>query len=683
MISPQAEASLTPPPAPAKESKPARCWTNIHLIIYFFILGSLANIIIGLGLFIFLTLDIPDISSLSNYTPSLTTTIMDKEGRILDRVFKENRYLVAIDKLPELLPKAFIAAEDARFFEHRGVDFLSILRAFITNLRKGGMVQGGSTITQQVTRSLLLSPEKTYSRKIKEAILAYRIDANLSKDQILYLYLNQIYLGEGAYGVEAGALTYFGKHVWELSLAEITMLAGLPQAPSRYSPLKHYDSAKKRQAYVLNRMADEGFITPAEAQQAYDKILLWAPVPQSSPDYEYFLQYIHQYVGKKYGEELLFSGGLTIYTTLDPTMQDAAVFAVQKGIEELTKRHNKGINPEPAQAALLCMEVTTGAVRAMAGGTSFSKSQFNRALQARRQPGSAFKPIIYATALEREISPMAIIMDEPITLPSGVPGEVWTPQNYDGKFNGPTSLRTALIQSRNIVTIKLLQQVGINRVVKMAKRLGIHSHLITNLSLALGSSEVSLLELTAAYAAMANQGNYVEPLFITRIVDRTGKVIEENRPEPRPALDSRTAYQMTSILQDVIQEGTGKGARGLDLPAAGKTGTTDKNMDAWFIGYTPMIATGVWVGYDKKASLGKDETGGKAAVPIWLDFMKTTSGIHPLSVHFEVPQGVTTLPIDPETGEYAGNSGTRTVPVVFKNEQLPLVRGFETSGSNP
>ncbi len=671
---------MTPPRAPPK---PARCRTNIHLIIYFFILGSLANIIIGLGLFIFLSLDIPDISSLSKYTPSLTTTILDKEGRVLDRVFKENRHLVAIDKLPELLPKAFIAAEDARFFEHRGVDFLSILRAFITNVRKGGMVQGGSTITQQVARSLLLSPEKTYSRKIKEAILAYRIDANLSKDQILYLYLNQIYLGEGAYGVEAGALTYFGKHVWELGLAEITMLAGLPQAPSRYSPLKHYDSAKKRQAYVLNRMADERFITPAEAQQAYDKILLWASVPQSSPDYEYFLQYIHQYVGKKYGEELLFSGGLTIYTTLDPTMQDAAVSAVQKGIEELAKRHKKDINPEPAQAALLCMEVTTGAVRAMAGGTSFSKSQFNRALQARRQPGSAFKPIIYATALERGISPMAIIMDEPISLPSGVPGEVWTPQNYDGKFNGPTPLRTALIQSRNIVTIKLLQQVGIDRVVKMAKRLGIHSHLINNLSLALGSSEVSLLELTAAYAAMANQGNYVEPLFITRIVDRTGKVIEENRPEPRPALDSRTAYQITSILQDVIREGTGKGARGLGLPAAGKTGTTDKNMDAWFIGYSPIIATGVWVGYDKKASLGKDETGGKAAVPIWLDFMKTTLGIHPLSVHFKVPQGVTTLPVDPETGEYAGNSGMPFVQVIYRDEQLPLVRGFETSESNP
>lgn len=680
MISPQAEASSTPSRPPPK---PARCWTNIHLIIYFFILGSLANIIIGLGLFIFLTIDIPDISSLSNYTPSLTTTILDKEGRILDRVFKENRYLVTIDKLPELLPKAFIAAEDARFFEHRGVDFLSILRAFIANVRKGGMVQGGSTITQQVTRSLLLSPEKTYSRKIKEAILAYRIDANLSKDQILYLYLNQIYLGEGAYGVEAGALTYFGKHVLELGLAEIAMLAGLPQAPSRYSPLKHYDSAKKRQAYVLNRMADEGFISPAEAQQAYDKILLWAPVLKSSPDYEYFLQYIHQHVRKKYGEELLFSGGLTIFTTLDPTMQDAAVFAVQKGVEELVKRHKKDINPEPAQAALLCMEVTTGAVRAMAGGTSFSKSQFNRALQARRQPGSAFKPIIYATALERGISPMAIIMDEPIALPSGVPGEMWIPQNYDGKFKGPTPLRTALIQSRNIVTIKLLQQVGIDRVVKMAKRLGIRSHLFTNLSLALGSSEVSLLELTAAYGAMANQGNYVEPLFITKIVDRTGKVIEENRPELRPAIDSRTAYQMTSILQDVIQEGTGKGARGLDLPAAGKTGTTDKNMDAWFIGYTPMIATGVWVGYDKKESLGKDETGGKAAVPIWLDFMKTTTVIHPLSVHFEIPQGITTIPIDPETGEYAGNSGIRTVQVVFKDEQLPLVRGFETSGSNP
>jgi len=611
-------ASAVPRKQRTKRKRPC---TQIHCIVFLFVITALLSVFIGSVLYLFVLLDIPDIRSLESYRPKLTTRILDSDQQVIARVYSENRLFVSGVDIPDLLAKAFIAAEDARFYQHPGVDFWSIFRALLHNIRVGGRGQGGSTITQQVTRSLLLSRKKLYSRKIKEAILAYRIDSLLSKDDIISIYLNQIYLGEGAYGVEAAAQVYFGKHARELDLAEMAILAGLPQAPSHYSPFKNMTAAKNRQAYVLNRMAEEGYITPTAARKAYNQTPTLADKEDAS-ECGYFVQHVKNYIEQKYGQQKATSGGLTVYTTLDRSLQKAGVAAITRGIEQTAARHQDSARePTPPQGSLISLEVATGKVRAMVGGADFSDSQFNRAVQARRQPGSAFKPIVYAAALAKGLTPATRINDSPLRLPGSAPGDTWRPKNFDGKFHGPTTLRDGLINSRNIVTIKLLQKTGIKPTIAMARQLGIRSPLSRNLSLALGSSEVSLLELTAAYAPFGNGGKAVRPIFIDKIIDRDGKILEENKPLLKPAISNRIAYQMTLMLKGVIEEGTGRNAKGLRVPAAGKTGTTDQNRDAWFIGYTPEVVTGVWVGHDQKRSLGKGETGGRVAAPIWLDFM--------------------------------------------------------------
>jgi penicillin-binding protein 1A len=608
--------------APRKQrSKRKRPYTHTHCIFFLFFITALLSVFIGSVLYLFVLLDIPAIDSLESYRPKLTTRILDSEQQVIARVYSENRLFVSGKDIPDLLAKAFVAAEDARFYQHPGVDFWSIFRALLHNIRVGGRGQGGSTITQQVTRSLLLSRKKLYSRKIKEAILAYRIDSLLSKDDIISIYLNQIYLGEGAHGVETAALVYFGKHARELDLAEMAILAGLPQAPSRYSPFKNMTLAKNRQAYVLNRMAEEGYITPTAARKAYNQPITLATKEDTS-ECGYFVQHVKNYLERKYGRQKAISGGLTVYTTLDRSLQKAGVAAITRGLKLTAARHQGNVRqPTPPQGSLLSLEVATGRVRAMVGGANFSDSQFNRAVQARRQPGSAFKPIVYAAALAKGLTPATRINDSPLQLPGPTPGDTWTPKNFDGKFHGPTTLRDGLINSRNIVTIKLLQKTGIKPTITLARQLGIHSPLAGDLSLALGSSEVSLLELTAAYAPFSNGGKAVRPLFIDKILDRDAKILEENKPLLTPAITNRIAFQMTLMLKGVIEEGTGRNARGLKVPTAGKTGTTDQNRDAWFIGYTPTLVTGVWVGHDQERSLGKGETGGRMAAPIWLDFM--------------------------------------------------------------
>lgn len=672
LIDPSSETEDRPENDRIAEPPP---WRHTQLIIFLLVTSMLSTTVIGVALFALASLDIPDIDTLSDYKPDVTTTIYDVQGEVIERVFRENRYLVDLDKMPDLLSKAFVAAEDARFYQHRGVDFWSVLRAAVQNIRAGGRVQGGSTITQQVARSLLLSPEKTYIRKIREAILAYRIDARLTKDEILFLYLNQIYLGEGAYGVEAAALTYFGKSVQELDLAEIAMIAGLPQAPSRYSPFKHFEPARKRQTYVLNRMAEEGYITPTAAVKAHGEPLLLRPLARPLDDNNYFLQFVRQQVEKRYTRNGLYTGGLSVYTTLDQDLQRIAAASVRKGVEELLVRHPNGNRPDfVPQAALVCLQIPSGEVKAMIGGTSFAHSQFNRSVQAKRQPGSAFKPFIYATALARGFTPVSIIDDSPITLPGGTHGQVWEPKNYDEKFKGPTLLRTCLIQSRNVPTVRILRDVGLKSVISLAHQLGIQSPLPENLSLALGSAEITLLELTAAYAAFGNGGVPVEPLIISRIKERDGRVIETPpRPPAKPALDPRIAYQITSLLKGVIQEGTGKLARDLGVPAAGKTGTTDDNMDAWFIGYTPALAAGAWIGNDKKMSLGKGETGGKAAIPIWRSFMKEASVLWPVTHDFERPGGIALIPISAASGTLARREDPGVVLEAFREDRNPFV----------
>jgi penicillin-binding protein 1A len=660
-------------------------WSHLHLIALLMAVSSLLTCFIGSLLYFFVSLDIPDITSLKKYRPPVTSFILDAEGEVVDRLFEQNRILVQYDQMPDLLIHAFLAAEDGRFFSHDGLDGWSILRALLQNLKSGGRGQGGSTITQQVARALLLTPEKTYTRKIKEAILAYRIDSTLTKEEILYIYLNQIYLGAGAYGVEAAARTYFGKNVRELNLAEISLMAGLPQAPSRYSPLRHFDRAKNRQSYVLNRMAEDGYITPTAARNAFKQGLFWAPPARSCQEAGYFLQQVRNYVQHKYGRQRLFTEGLIIHTSLDRQLQKAATRAVEEGLAQWKVRHLSSEKAFlPPQAALVAIEANSGQVRAVVGGSSFASSQFDRAIHARRQPGSAFKPIIYAAALAHGFTPASLIDDAPLRLRGGNPGSFWEPRNFNGKFQGPTTLRNGLIHSNNVISVRLLQATGIEPVRKLTARMGIRSPLAANLSIALGSSEVSLLELTAAYGVFASGGYYQEPVFVTKIVDASGRVLEESQSQPQLAVHEDLAFQVTHLLKGVITEGTGRRVRDLGIPAAGKTGTTDQNMDAWFIGYTPELIAGVWVGYDQKLSLGSRETGSQAAAPIWLAFMQKIRGT--LSGRdFSVPEGITFIPMNSRTGELVGSleaeEGNGIAWAAFRKKNIPWRQAATQKGT--
>ncbi|MFZ5569009.1 MAG: penicillin-binding protein 1A [Thermodesulfobacteriota bacterium] len=618
--------------------------------------------------------DLPQITSLKDYRPSLITTVYSDDGRKIGEFFKERRIVVPLSQIPERLIKAFVAAEDARFYQHEGIDLISVVRAMFKNIEAGAIVQGGSTITQQVTKSFLLTPERSYTRKIKEAILSYRIDKLFSKDEILYLYLNQIYLGHGAYGVQAAAENYFGKSVAELGLAECALLAGLPQAPSKYSPLRNPELAKKRQIYVLNRMLAEGFITNIEATEAINTNLDIKPRRNLYiENVPFYTEHVRQYVEKKFGADMLYTAGLTIHTAVNIEMQKAAQDEIALGLAELAKRHGYEAEPgqQPApQAALLCLETETGHVKAMVGGNDFTNNQFNRAVQSRRQPGSAFKPIIYAAALDKGYTPATMILDTPIVFRDRAHDTTWKPKNYEGKFFGPTLFRDALEKSKNIVTIKILRDIGIDYTIRYARRLGIESNLTRDLSMALGSSGVSLLELVTAYSVFANEGYLVEPVFVTKIVDRDGNVMEEIIPERERVIEKSTAYIMTNLLEGVVKRGTGRRVLALNRPVAGKTGTTNKLHDAWFVGYTPGLVTGTWVGFDSERSLGAGETGARAASPIWLGFMKRVLADQPIEV-FQVPEDVVFTQIDADTGKLPIPESTNTIFECFKQGTVP------------
>ncbi|MEN8134358.1 MAG: penicillin-binding protein 1A [Thermodesulfobacteriota bacterium] len=652
-----------------------RSWkcNHIHLSIFLLIIASVLTLLVGAGLYFVAALDVPDVSSIASYNPPVATVFLDDKGEPIAEFYRERRYVVPFNTMPELLPVAFVAAEDGRFFQHGGVDGWSVLRAMFNNIRSGRRSQGGSTITQQVARSLLLSPEKTYSRKLREAILAYRIDRLLEKEEILYLYLNQIYLGDGAYGVEAAARTYFDKHVAELNLAEISLLAGLPQAPSRYSPFKNFKLAKGRQRYVLNRMAADGYITPEQARQAYRRVLRWKVDKEQIKGVEkYFIEHVRQYVEEIYGKNELLTGGLVVHTTMNRSLQAAAALSVDKAVKDWRQR-NRGATKTP-QAALLAMEVGSSRVVAMIGGNDFNSSQYNRAVQSKRQPGSAFKPIVYAAALKRTVTPADIIVDEPLQLQGNVPGQFWEPKNFSGRYYGRTTVWTGLVHSRNVVSIKILQRIGVETVRGLADWMGITAKLTDNLSLALGTSGISLLEMTGAYNVFASNGMYRSPLFVSKVVSRHGKILEKNSEQRgRRALLPRDAYLVTDMLKRVIATGTGSQARGLPIEAAGKTGTSDHNLDAWFVGYTPELAAGVWVGFDQNVSLGISETGGRAAAPVWRDFMKRAlRGRSVLKKKFPVPEGVVFLPLNPLTGEIKAEKNGSSVMTAFKKDMLPV-----------
>ena len=627
---------------------------SIAVVVFF----AAATIFFGLAFYFYFGYDLPSIESLKNYKPPTITRFYAEDGEVIGEFSLQRREVVSLDRMPEHLIQAFVAGEDSRFFQHMGLDYAAILRALIKNVFSGEIVQGGSTITQQVVKSLLLTPEKSFTRKIKEAILAYRIERDLSKEEILYLYLNQIYLGHGAYGVVSAAEAYFGKEIENLTLAESALLAGLPQAPSKSSPHTHPEQARRRQIYVLARMVEEGFITPGEASEA--TLQGFRIVERDNSVHAkaaHFTEYVRRYVEDKYGREALLQEGLRVYTTLDLEMQKTAQEGVESGLREIEKRQkfrSDPFSPKP-EGALISVDLETGYLKAMVGGRDFKKSQFNRTTQARRQTGSAFKPIVYASALDKGYTPASVIVDSPVVFGRG--NRQWKPRNFEGKFSGPITLRKALAHSVNVVTVKIARDIGVDYIRDYARELGIASPLSNDLSMSLGSSSLTLYELTNAYAVFANQGKAFAPVFIKRILDRDGNLLEENFPlsHPQGSLNGRqvvspqTAYLVTSLMQSVVQNGTGWRAKALSRPVAAKTGTTDQFEDAWFIGFTPELLTGVWVGFDEEKSLGENETGSQAASPIWVSFMEKALKGRPLK-EFATPDGIEFAKIDPKTG---------------------------------
>ncbi len=612
--------------------------------------------------------DLPSTSRLEMIEPTLKTVVYGADSSVVGEFFVEDRELVPLADLPPHLVDAFISVEDRKFYSHWGVDLFGIMRAVVKNVLAGETVQGGSTITQQLARNLFDMFEDTLTRKIKEALLAMRIERAYSKDEILEMYLNQIYFGGGAHGVEAAAQTFFGKSARKLTVGESSLLAGLPKNPSRYSPINHPDNALQRRTVVLNAMVDTHKLTRVEADSINATPVDIRPGKAGRNEFAaYFLESIRQYLEEKYGPDRVYRDGLKVYTGLDPMLQRAAEDSMEaqlkrletaRGYKQTRARYEAALAkgeelgpPTYLQGAVVAIDVKTGLVKAMVGGRSFKHSKFNRATQAKRQPGSCFKPFIYCAAIENGYTPADILLDAPIVL--DLPnGDVWKPQNYSRTFEGEVTVRHALNVSINIAAIRLLMAMGPGEAINVAHRLGIKSDLENVYSLALGVSECNLLELANAYASIAAGGMRGEPILLSRLVDREGRVLEENSILREEVLDPKVNYMTTSLLSSVMNEGFGRGARiaGFNEPAAGKTGTTDENTDAWFVGFTPDLAVGVWTGFDEKKTMGDGMTGGAVSLPTWTAVMKTAyrGGRH--APAFPVPDGIESRVICELTG---------------------------------
>ncbi len=564
--------------------------------------------------------NLPDINRMADYQPSRSTQVYARNGLQLANLYTENRRWVPIDRIPVRVRNAFIATEDAHFYQHHGVDFGGIARAAIADYRHQ-QLQGASTITQQLARRLFLSDEVSAARKIQEALLAIEIERYYTKDEILERYLNIMYFGAGAYGVEAAAHTYFGTDVGHLTLGQSAMLAGLLAAPSDYSPYVSMAHAKDRQAHVLARMVDAGFITQGQADAAAAaplKLIGERPSGLQGYRYPYFTTYVTHLLEQQFGTQATFEGGLQVYTTLDPAMQDVAQEAVTWGIG---RARAEGIGAH--QGALVAIRPSTGEILAMVGGaTPFSlTNQFNRAWQARRQPGSSFKAYVYTAEIDAGHPPTTIVEDTPVSYPMG-DGTRWAPMDDDDRYLGAMTLRYALAQSRNVVAVKLAQDLGIDRVVEYAHRMGITAPLDPTLSLALGASGVSPLDQAAGYATLANQGVHIPPSPIRLVKDSIGTPVLDNTfPQQTEVVSAGVAYVMTSMLESVIKEGTGYPNAVIGRPAAGKTGTTSSFRDAWFVGYTPDLVAAVWIGNDDYTRMN-ESYGGNIPARIWARFMK-------------------------------------------------------------
>lgn len=752
--------------------------------------------------------DLPDYRTLQTYEPPVMTRVHAGDGSILSEFSRERRIYLPIQAVPRMVINAFVAAEDKNFFEHPGVDHEGVLRAVWNNVRNFGSrrPEGASTITQQVAKNFLLTNEASMERKIREALVALRMEQVYSKEKILELYLNEIYLGLGAYGVAAAALQYFDKSVHELTLPEIAYLAALPKAPNNYHPFRFRDRATVRRDYVLERMADDGYITREQADAARRVPLAVNIRPTGTRMFaaEYFAEEVRRELLDRYGEKQLLEGGLSVRTTLDPRLQVMARRALTDGLirfdqargwrgpvnriefgrgewgrqlaalpvmhdvqnwrmavvleagagqarigfrpgrqpgGEVVVTRDTGLiqvanmqwarwadgprrgqavrttdqilspgdvvyveavpnqqgnfalrQPPEIQGGMVVMDPFTGRVLAMVGGFSFADSVFNRATQAFRQPGSSFKPFLYAAALDNGYSPASVVLDAPFELDQGAGQGIWRPENYSGRFYGPSTLRLGIERSRNLMTVRLAQDMGMPLVAEYARRFGVYDDMPQVLAMSLGAGETTVLRMVAGYSMMANGGRKIRPTLIDRIQDRTGRTIfrhDERQcstcnaaqfaPNMRPpalvdrreqVLDEMTAYQITSMMEGVVLRGTGAAIRAVNRPLAGKTGTTNEEKDAWFVGYSPNLAVGLYIGYDRPRPMGQGGTGGGTAAPIFRDFMQMALADQP-PVPFRVPNGITLIRIDARTGLRAGGAGANTILEAFKPDQGP------------
>lgn len=766
-----------------------------------------------LGVFWHYGRGLPDYQQLAHYEPSVTTRVYAGDGRLIAEYATEKRSFVPLSAMPQRVIKAFLSAEDKTFYSHPGIDVWGVMRAVVINARNLGGDRrpvGASTITQQVAKNFLLTNEVSLERKIKEVMLAFRIERAFSKDHILELYLNEIYLGFSSYGVAAAAMNYFNKSLDELTVAEAAFLAALPKAPNNYNPRRHPVAAKQRRDWVIGRMLEDGHITPGEAMAAQNEPLTVGYRTDTAlvGGAGFFGEEVRRELAARYGESALYQGGLQVRSTLDPTLQSIANRALREGLVAYDRRHGwrgpigriqvearwqdrlasllpiPGLEPwqlavvletggedariglvdgtlgsipfaemrwarpwlpaqkvgpspsrpadalrvgdvvpvEPVKAdgegrayppgtyalrqlpkvdgALVAMDPHTGRVLAMAGGFAYGRSQFNRATQAQRQPGSAFKPFVYLAALNNGFTPSSLILDAPVVIDQGPGLPLWKPSNYSDDFLGPTTLRVGVERSRNLMTVRLAQAVGMEQIVDYAERFGISDNLTPTLAMALGAGETTALRLTAGYAMLVNGGKRITPTIVDRVQDRTGRTIyrHDARPcpncageyvpeEPMPQVpdtrevvtDPASAYQMVSILQGVVERGTGRRVSAIGKPLAGKTGTSNDSVDAWFVGFSPDLAVGVFVGFDEPHSLGDKETGSSVAAPIFKDFMAAALADKP-AVPFRVPPGIRLVRVNPATGRLAGPHDRVVILEAFKPETVPTGEVEEVLG---
>ena len=737
-------------------------WKQLRkTLLPIFFLASAALLGAIYGAYTAVKQNLPSVSELETFVPNVITSLYSDQGDVIKDFAIERRIEVPYEKIPDVLIKAIIATEDARFYNHGGVDFLGILRAVKENIRTGRLLrrpEGGSTITQQLARLLFLYPQQTIGRKLKEIYLSVQIEKSYSKEKIMEMYCNQFYLGHGVYGVETASNFFFGKSVTDLTLEEAALIAGIFRGPSVYSPYTNPAVTLRRRNHAINRMVELGYITKGQGEEAAKKPMNVLPWKRGTPDFAaYFFEEVRRYIEKNYGSEVLYRGGLKVYTTLNPTLQKYAEDALLARLREMDKQKgwrkdkknllkegkekiedswldgwvtssveenevtdaivlsaarseaivkvkrytarmtNKDIawtktndlqkliergdiiqvkvtaidegkkelvvslDQDPLlEGAFLAIDPHTGQVKALVGGYSFRRSEWNRATQAQRQAGSAIKGIIYTAALENRFTLATIIQDEPVEFIDKWRGEPWSPANYDAKYKGAVTVRIGIEESRNVVTAKLLDYISPQVGVEYCRRFGITSTIYPYLSLSLGTFEVSLLELVSAYTAFPNKGVRIKPYFISRIEDREGNVLEEAKVEAEEVISPQIAYLMTSALQGVILRGTGQAASSLGIPLAGKTGTTSNFTDAWFVGFSPSLCAGVWIGNDAKVTIGDNQSGAVAALPAWIQFFKkiiedeekkaAAEGREPFFEDFEVPANIDFLEIDRKTG---------------------------------